>query len=128
MNNMSDEQIQTAAFETASNLFKDIALGAVASVSSKVSDIEDRLEKIEKQIATLVIGYGEQAVFMEALVAQLAFATDKERAAFNTNLSEARQKMLEVMQSASTIMADEDQAIGSAITDLATQKLSNTDS
>lgn len=125
---MSDEQIQTAAFETASNLFKDIALGAVASVSSKVSDIEDRLEKIEKQIATLVIGYGEQAVFMEALVAQLAFATDKERAAFNTNLSEARQKMLEVMQGASTIMADEDQAIGAAITDLATQKLSDTDS
>lgn len=125
---MSDEQIQTAAFETASNLFKDIAYGAVASVSSKVSDIEDRLEKIEKQIATLVIGYGEQAVFMEALVAQLAFATDKERAAFNNNLSEARQKMLEVMQGASTIMADEDQAIGTAIADLATQKLSDSDS
>ena len=39
------------------------------------------IEAFEKQIATLVIGFGVQAVFLEALLAQLSFATEDEQKA-----------------------------------------------
>jgi len=126
MSNMT-ENFDSSAFEAASNLFKDIAYGTLATVSSKIAELEQSVEHLEKQLANLVVGYGEQAVFMEALVAQLAFAKPEERRAFSENLSDARNKMLEVMRDASATMADEDQGIASAITDLASEKLSDPD-
>lgn len=117
----------TAEFIT--NLFKDVMTGIHAQTEDRLKIIEKSIESLEKQIATLVLGYGEQAVFMEALVAQIAYSSDEARAAFHNDVSQARKEMLEVMQSASKgILADEDQNIATAIADLAESKLSNSES
>lgn len=109
--------------------FQDLLTGFAARTEDRIQQLEDSVEAIEKQIANLVLGYGEQAVFMEALVAQMAFATDDARKAFHEDLAQARKNMLEVMQNASKgILADEDQKLASAITDLASSKLSDTNS
>jgi hypothetical protein len=117
----------TAEFIT--NLFKDVMTGIHAQTEDRLKIIEKSIESLEKQIATLVLGYGEQAVFMEALVAQIAYSSDEARAAFHNDVSQARKEMLEVMQSASKgILADEDQNIATAIADLAESKLSDSES
>jgi hypothetical protein len=117
----------TAEFIT--NLFKDVMTGIYAQTEDRLKTIEKSIESLEKQIATLVLGYGEQAVFMEALVAQIAYSSDEARAAFHNDVSQARKEMLEVMQSASKgILADEDQNIATAIADLAESKLSDSES
>lgn len=108
-------------------IFKDIVVGFKDQFDQRISLLESTLENLEKQIATLVVGYGEQAVFMEALVAQLAFATEDHQKAFTDNLAAARKKMLEVMQDASTVVANDNPNIGSAIADVAGEKLSDTD-
>ena len=123
------EQIPTLDSVTAefiTNLFKDVMTGIYAQTEDRLKNIEKSVEALEKQIATLVLGYGEQAVFMEALVAQIAYSTDEAREAFHNDVSKARKEMLEVMQSASKgILADEDQNIATAIADLAESKLFN---
>lgn len=117
----------TAEFIT--NLFRDVMTGIYAQTEDRLKNIEKSVESLEKQIATLVLGYGEQAVFMEALVAQIAYSSDEARTAFHNDVAQARKEMLEVMQSASKgILADEDQNIATAIADLAESKLSNPES
>lgn len=115
--------------DAVSTVFQELVGGVLERFSAKIQDIEDRVESIEKQIATLIVGYGEQAVYMEALVAQLAFATDEQRSNFTNSLNDARKKMLEVMRDASaTNLADENQHVAAAVEDLATEKLSDSDS
>jgi hypothetical protein len=115
----------TAEFFT--KLFQDTLNGLTAQVFEKIVKLEEQVEGIEKQIATLVLGYGEQAVFMEALVAQLAFATDEARKTFQEDVSRARKDMLEVMQSASKgFMAEQDPNLAAAIADMAESELSDT--
>ena len=110
------------------SVVEEVVGSALSRFSQKLEELENRIDAIDQQIATLIIGYGEQAVFMEALVAQIAFATDKERASFNESLTEARKKMLEVMRDASAAnLADEDPDLASAVENLANQKLSDTD-
>lgn len=128
---MSEENIpnfdaHTAEFFT--RLFQDTIQGISAQLVDRVNKLEEQIEGFEKQIATLVLGYGEQAVFMEALVAQLAFATDEARKQFQQDVSRARKDMLEVMQSASKgFMAEQDPDLASAIADLAESKLADSD-
>lgn len=115
----------TAEFFT--KLFQDTLNGLTAQVFEKIVKLEEQVEGFEKQIATLVLGYGEQAVFMEALVAQLAFATDEARKTFQEDVSRARKDMLEVMQSASKgFMAEQDPDLAAAIADMAESELSDT--
>jgi len=127
MNNMDQPpNIDQNTVEYVAELFKDAFAGIIAQHANKIEELEKALEGCEKQIATLVLGYGEQAVFMEALVAQMAFASDEARTAFQDNLNEARKKMLEVMQDASSVlMGDDEQRIASAIENMAEQELSN---
>jgi hypothetical protein len=116
----------TAEFFT--KLFQDTLQGLNAQVLEKIVKLEEQVEGFEKQIATLVLGYGEQAVFMEALVAQLAFATDEARRTFQEDVSRARKDMLEVMQSASKgFMAEQDPDLAAAIADMAESELSDAD-
>lgn len=125
---MSEEipTLDSVTAEFITNLFKDVMTGIYAQTEDRLKNIEKSVEALEKQIATLVLGYGEQAVFMEALVAQIAYSTDEARKAFHNDVSKARKEMLEVMQSASKgILADEDQNIATAIADLAESKLFN---
>jgi hypothetical protein len=108
-------------------LFSDSMSGIYAQMVDRFEKIEKSVEDVEKQLATLILGYGEQAVFMEALVAQVAFAGDDARQKFHDDINEARRNMLEVMRDASqTIMADDNQNLAAALGDLAEQQLSDT--
>jgi len=121
-------QIDEATVKAVMSIVEEVMGSAVVRFSEKLQELENRINSIDEQIATLIIGYGEQAVFMEALVAQMAFATDQERTSFNNSLTEARKKMLEVMRDASAAnLADEDPDLASAVENLANQKLSDTD-
>lgn len=97
-------------------------------VVDKYGELEFRMEALEKQIATLVLAYGEQAVFMEALVGQIAFASGEAQSNFHNVLKEARKSMLEVMKDASgNFVEPSDKNVGDALGDLVTEKLSNVD-
>lgn len=121
--------IDEKTFSVISELFDNFLNGLGQQITTKIKEIEDSVEAIEKQIATLIVGYGEQAVFMEALVAQLSFATDDERKAFTENVSEGRKEMLKVMQDAANgTMATEYPETASALADLVDEELSDTDS
>lgn len=96
------------------------------NVVQRFHELDSKIESMEKQIATLVIGFGEQAVFLEALLAQIAFASEEEQKVFQNNVNEARREMLKVMQDGSkTIVASEDERLASAIDDVVTSKLSD---
>lgn len=117
---------QTVEFLT--KLFQDSIVLMRADLDSRITELENNLESAEKQIATLVVGYGEQAVFMEALIGQLVFATDEERKNFNDNLATARKEMLGVMSNASrTFLADTDQRLAESITELVDNQSSDSD-
>lgn len=127
---MSDdnEHLDQHTAEFMTKFFQDVIGGLASQIEDRLSVLETSIEAIEKQIATLIISYGEQAVFTEALVGQMAFASDEARKAFHEALSESRKNMLEVMQNASKgILADENPGVASALTDVVTEKLSNTD-
>lgn len=129
---MSEEvipELDSVTAEFITKLFQDTLNGFGSQLVDRVLKLEEQVEGLEKQIATLVVGYGEQAVFMEALVAQLAFSTDEAREKFQSDVSRARKDMLEVMQNASKgILADQDPLLASAVADVAESKLSDTDS
>lgn len=127
---MSDdnEHLDQHTAEFMTKFFQDIIGGLAAQIEDRLRSLETSVEAIEKQIATLIVSYGEQAVFTEALVGQMAFASDDARKSFHETLSEARKNMLEVMQNASKgLLADENPGLASAVTDLASEKLSSTD-
>lgn len=126
---MTQPSLDEATAEFITKLFQQVAQGIYAQLADKVATLEQSVESMEKQIATLVVGYGEQAVFMEALVAQIAFASNEARSQFYEDIKNGRKEMLEVMQNASkTILADTDPNIAAAVADVASTKLSNSDS
>lgn len=129
---MTDDNIPSFDAETAeffTRLFQDTMTGIAAQFADKVAQLEETVESLEKQIATLVLGYGEQAVFMEALVAQLAFASDEARKTFQEDVSRARREMLEVMNNASKgFVGEQDEKLASALADVVEQQLSDTES
>jgi dsDNA-specific endonuclease/ATPase MutS2 len=95
-------------------------------VISKFHELEEKIENVEKQVATLVLAYGEQAVFMEALISQIAFSTEEAQKSFHETLKEARKSMLEVMKDGSeAFVAGGDKVVGESISDLASEKLSD---
>ena len=127
---MSDdaEHLDKHTAEFMTKFFQDIIGGLASQVEDRLLVLEGSIEAIEKQIATLIISYGEQAVFTEALVGQMAFASDEARKTFHQALNESRKNMLEVMHNASKgLLADENPGVASALTDMVTEKLSDTD-
>ena len=94
---------------------------------SRLQDCEKLIETLEKQLAQMIVGYGEQAVFMEALIAQINFASPEAQKAFTANVSENRRRMFQAMkEGAPGILGPENEDLASAITNLADQKLSDT--
>lgn len=93
---------------------------------TRLQQVEETIDKVENQIATLIVGYGEQAVFMEALIAQINFASPEAQKAFTENVSENRKKMFQVMkEGSSAILGPENQDLASAIENVVDKKLSN---
>jgi hypothetical protein len=110
------------------DLIDDVYNKIYNHVEEQFKEIHKKIESYEQQIATIVLAYGEQAVFMEALVGQIAFASKEAQDAFQEQLTKGRKQMLEVMNDASAgFVADQDPGLGKAIGDLAKEKLSNTD-
>lgn len=111
------------------NVFQDQVRNVLLALSSKMeerlSDYEARLESIDKQIATLVIGFGEQSVFMDALIANLSFATQEAQNAFHKSVADSRRQMLEIMkEGADGLLASSDPDLAAAIVNMADEKLS----
>lgn len=105
---------------------EDIFISFSRLTDSKFAEFDKKIESLEKQIATLVVGFGEQAVFLEALLAQLSFASEEQQKAFQENVSTARREMLKVMKDGSeTLVAREDERLASAINDVVDSKSSN---
>lgn len=105
---------------------EDIFISFSRLTDSKFDDVDKKIESLEKQIATLVVGFGEQAVFLEALLAQLSFASEEQQKAFQDNVSHARREMLKVMKDGSqTLVASEDERLASAISDVVDSKSSD---
>jgi len=108
------------------NYIQDIFLSFSRLTDSKFADFDKKMESLEKQIATLVVGFGEQAVFLEALLAQLSFASEQQQKAFQENVSTARREMLKVMKDGSeALVAREDERLASALSDVVDSKSSD---
>jgi hypothetical protein len=121
-------EFDNATAEFFTRLFQDTMNGLAAQVLDRMAKLESDMEEMEKRVATLVLGYGEQAVFMEALVGQLAFSTDAARQKFQEDVTVARQQMLEVMSSASKgFLAEQDESLAAAIADLVDEQSPSTD-
>lgn len=92
----------------------------------RLQDVEKAIENVEKQVATLVVGYGEQAVFMEALLGQLHFASPEAQQSFAKTLASARKDMLNIMkEGADGLLGESEKDLASAIKNMADQKLSD---
>ena len=85
MTENNDQQIETDVFQ---DQVRDVLLALASKMEERLSDYESRLESLDKQIATLVIGFGEQAVFMDALIANLSFATSEAQDAFHKSVAD----------------------------------------
>lgn len=95
-------------------------------LDERFEEVDKKVEAFEKQIATLVIGFGEQAVFLEALLAQLSFASEEEQKTFQTNVGEARKQMLKVMKDGSeNLVAGQNERLAEAINDVVDSKSSD---
>lgn len=133
--NMSDENLNTnnsndshvdSDGQNLKRYIEDIFISFSRLTDSKFDDLDKKIESLEKQIATLVVGFGEQAVFLEALLAQLSFASEEQQKAFQDNVSHARREMLKVMKDGSeTLVASEDERLASALSDVVDSKSSN---
>lgn len=103
--------------------FNDVIIALAAKFDSKLDEFDRVMESYEKQLAVLATGFAEQAVFIEALIAQLTFASVDERTTFHSNVSEARKKMFEIMkEGANGIVADDNPRLASALEDVVDSK------
>jgi hypothetical protein len=112
------------------NIFQDqvreVLMALATKLEERVADYEVKLENIEKQIATLVIGFGEQAVFIDALIAQMSFSSTEAQEAFHDTVNNARKQMLQIMkEGADGLLGASDPDLASAITSMAEEQLSD---
>lgn len=122
---MSDESTtfdEITEIEQLKSYIEEVLISFSNLTDSKFKEMDEKIESMEKQIATLVVGFGEQAVFLEALLAQISFATDDQQKAFHKNVSDARREMLKVMQDGSRVVAEQDERLASAIEDVVESK------
>lgn len=128
---MSDENNNTSDSDTFSGItdierlksyIEEVLISFSTLTDTKFKEMDEKIESMEKQIATLVVGFGEQAVFLEALLAQISFASDEQQKAFHKNVSDARREMLKVMQDGSRVVAEQDERLASAIEDVVESK------
>lgn len=109
--------------------FNEVIIALAAKFDSKLDELDKTMESYEKQMAVLATGFAEQAVFIEALIAQVQFATLEERKSFHDSVAEARKKMFEIMkEGANGVVADDNPRLASAIKDVVNSKSSDTSS
>ena len=123
---MSDDSL----FENINDidLLRDQTQQLIISMSNKIDErfkeFDESIENLEKQIATLILGFGEQAVNMEGLIAQIKFASPESQKIFMDTIAQSRKQMLEAMkEGAGGLLATESPGVASAIESLADEKL-----
>jgi hypothetical protein len=95
-------------------------------IDERFKELDESIESLEKQIATLILGFGEQAVNMEGLIAQIKFASPESQKIFMETIAQSRKQMLEAMkEGAGGLLATESPGVASAIESLADEKLSD---
>jgi len=105
--------------------FNEVIIALAAQFDSKLESLDKTMEAYEKQLAVLATGFAEQAVFIEALIAQIGFSSVEEREAFHASVAEARKKMFEIMkEGASGIVSNDNPRLASAIEDVVDAKSS----
>lgn len=82
--------------------------------------IEARIEAIDKQIATLVVGYAEQAIFIDALMSQLENESIDKQNAFKEKVQELRKTMMSVLDYTSDVLEDRITDLGGPLENMAT--------
>lgn len=116
------------AIKFLTNLFEQFVVGLQAQIDYRLNELEKNQEILEQQMATLIVGYGEQASFVEALTAQIAFASEEGKKAFHETLNTARKNMLQVMKDASEqILGEQNQRLATTVSNMAESELSRTD-
>jgi len=101
----------------------DIVMALAAQFDNKLEKIDQTMQAYEEQIAILSTGFAEQAVFIEALLAQLNFASEESKKLFHDSIQEARQKMFKIMkEGANGIVAEQNPRLASAIEDVVDSK------
>jgi len=101
----------------------DIVMALAAQFDNKLEKIDQTMQAYEEQIAILSTGFAEQAVFIEALLAQLNFASEESKKLFHDSIQEARQKMFKIMkEGANGIVAEQNSRLASAIEDVVDSK------
>ena len=104
----------------------ELILALAANFDEKLAKLDEKMESYEKQIATLVVGFGEQAVFIEALLAQMQFNSEDAQKLFHETLSNSRKQMLQIMKEGSEdVLAKQDKRLAGSIADMAESKLSD---
>lgn len=72
----------------------------------EISEIYSRsIEALEKQVATLAVGFVEQGVIIEALVGLVEDETEEQQKKFNTRLKQRRKEMLKVMEEGASVFS-----------------------
>lgn len=128
MENLNKQEQDTAVSDLLRILVEDIYKKINNEIEKQFNDILKKIDSYEQQIATIVLAYGEQAVMMEALMGQIAFASQEAQTAFYDQLAKSRQQMLEVMNDASAgFVGNKDPGLGKAIGDLVKEKLPSTE-
>jgi len=56
---------------------EQVLMTLASTLEGRLQEFEKYLENYEKQIATIVIGFGEQAVFKDSLIAKMAFSSEE---------------------------------------------------
>lgn len=128
MDDLNQQEDFTAVKDLLHILVEDIYKRINSEIESQFNGIFKKIDSYEQQIATIVLAYGEQAVMMEALMAQIAFSSPEAQKAFYDQLAISRQQMLEVMNDASTgFVGSQDPGLGKAIGNLVKEKLPSTE-
>lgn len=127
---MSEPTIDFLNEDDEFNLFRKNIEFVLTSMAEKIEErlheMDKSIESIEQQIATMVVGYGEQAVFMEALIGQINFAAPEAQKVFTDTLARSRREMLKVMkEGADGFLVGDDENLSTAIKDLVDEKLLN---
>lgn len=113
-------------FDSLKNNLHELVIALASRVEERLQDLDEAIQKLEKQIATLILGFGEQAVNMEGLLAQIKFSSPEAQKEFMNTISASRKQMLETMkEGASGLLAGESPGIASAVEDLVNEKLSD---
>ena len=123
---MSDN-LELTEIEFLRKSVNDIVMALAAQFDNKLEKIDQTMQAYEEQIAILSTGFAEQAVFIEALLAQLNFASEESKKLFHDSIQEARQKMFKIMkEGANGIVAEQNPRLASAIEDVVDSKSTDT--